>query len=121
MRGSLRPKSGLELCMCPRVTAQSLAFRMLLPAARSCRQRLHGRDTLPRSANPRPLKCDARRSPLTIRVLMRTGNLAAVMKTIGHRDVKTAMHYQHPELDVVLAALDYRVASETTEMRACEK
>jgi hypothetical protein len=45
MRGSLRPKSGLELCMCARVTAQSLAFRMLLPAARSCRQRLHGRDT----------------------------------------------------------------------------
>ena len=28
------------------------------------------------------------------RVLMRTGNLAAVMRTMGHRDVKTAMHYQ---------------------------
>jgi hypothetical protein len=38
---------------------------------------------------------------------MRTGNLAAVMKTMGHRDVKTAMHYQHPELEVVRAALDY--------------
>jgi len=37
--------------------------------------------------------------------LMRTGNLAAVMKTMGHSDVK-AMHYQHPELDVVRAALD---------------
>jgi len=49
---------------------------------------------------------------------MRTGNLAAVMKTMGHRDAKTAMHYQHPELDVVRAALDYRAASETTEMRA---
>jgi hypothetical protein len=49
---------------------------------------------------------------------MRTGNLAAVMKPMGHRDVKTAMHYQHPELDVVRAALDYRAASETTEMRA---
>jgi hypothetical protein len=26
---------------------------------------------------------------------------------MGHRDVKTAMHYQHPELEVVRAALDY--------------
>jgi integrase len=42
------------------------------------------------------------------RVLMRTGNLAAVMRTIGHHDVKTAMHYQHPELEIVRAALDYR-------------
>jgi integrase len=42
------------------------------------------------------------------RVLMRTGNLAAVMRTMGHRDVKTAMHYQHPELEIVRAALDYR-------------
>src|ERR1700739_3052930 len=49
------------------------------------------------------------------RVLMRTGNLAAVMKTMGHRDVKTAMHYQHPELDVVRAALDYGTESETPE------
>jgi hypothetical protein len=49
---------------------------------------------------------------------MRTGNLAAVTKTMGHRDVKTAMHYQHPEHDVVRAALDYGAASETTEMRA---
>jgi hypothetical protein len=39
---------------------------------------------------------------------MRTGNLAAVMRTMGHRDVKTAMHYQHPELEIVSAALDYR-------------
>ena len=34
-------------------------------------------------------------------VLMRTGNLAAVMSTTGHRDVKTAMHYQHPEFEIV--------------------
>jgi len=40
------------------------------------------------------------------RVLMRTGNLAAVMRTMGHRDVKTAMQYQHPELEIVRAALD---------------
>ena len=40
------------------------------------------------------------------RVLQKTGNLAAVMKTMGHKDVKTAMQYQHPELEVVRAALD---------------
>jgi hypothetical protein len=39
---------------------------------------------------------------------MRTGILAAVMRTMGHRDVKTAMHHQHPELEIVRAALDYR-------------
>jgi integrase len=48
------------------------------------------------------------------RVLMRTGNLSAVMKTMGHRDVKTAMHYQHPELEIVRAALDYRPPTSET-------
>ena len=32
------------------------------------------------------------------RVLRGTGNLAAVMKTMGHKDVRTAMRYQDPEL-----------------------
>lgn len=40
------------------------------------------------------------------RVLSSTGNLAAVMKTMGHKDVKTAMQYQHPELEIVRAALN---------------
>ena len=40
------------------------------------------------------------------RVLSNTGNLAAVMKTMGHRDVKTAMKYQHPELEIVRLALN---------------
>jgi integrase len=40
------------------------------------------------------------------RILAKTGNLAAVMKTMGHKDVKTAMQYQHPELEIVRAALD---------------
>src|SRR5207244_4671165 len=52
------------------------------------------------------------------RVLMRTGNLAAVMRTMGHRDVKTAMHYQHPELEIVRAALDCKAVMETAEMPA---
>ena len=42
---------------------------------------------------------------------MQNGNLAAVMRTMGHRDVKTAMHYQHTELEIVRAALDYRPPS----------
>ena len=40
------------------------------------------------------------------RVLKTTGNLAAVMKTMGHKDVKTAMQYQHPELEIVRQALN---------------
>jgi integrase len=57
---------------------------------------------------PRELVLYCARHDYGTRVLMRTGNLAAVMKTMGHRDVKTAMHYQHPELEIVRAALDYR-------------
>ena len=33
------------------------------------------------------------------RILKKTGNLAAVMRTMGHKDVKTAMQYQHPDGD----------------------
>lgn len=40
------------------------------------------------------------------RMLRKTGNLAAVMKVMGHRDVRTAMRYQHPELDIVRDALN---------------
>ena len=49
------------------------------------------------------------------RVLKKTGNLAAVMRTMGHKDVKTAMQYQHPELEIVRAALNQtEAASETS-------
>ena len=40
------------------------------------------------------------------RVLTKAGNLAAVMKTMGHKDVRAAMQYQHPELELVRAALN---------------
>lgn len=40
------------------------------------------------------------------RVLRETVNLAAVMKTMGHKDVRTTMRYQHPELDIVRDALN---------------
>ena len=55
---------------------------------------------------PKELVLYCARHDYGTRVLMRTGNLAAVMRTMGHRDVKTAMHYQHPELETVRAALD---------------
>lgn len=45
------------------------------------------------------------------RILKRTGNLAAVMRTMGHRDVKTAIQYQHPELEIVRAALDQNASA----------
>jgi integrase len=37
-----------------------------------------------------------------------TGNLAMVMKVMGHTDVRTAMRYQHPILDPVRDAIDLR-------------
>ena len=40
------------------------------------------------------------------RVLKKTGNLKLVMQAMGHVDVKTAMKYQHPELDIVRSALN---------------
>ena len=35
------------------------------------------------------------------------------MRTMGHKDVKTAMQYQHPEIEIVRAALDHDTAVET--------
>jgi site-specific recombinase XerD len=56
---------------------------------------------------PKELVLYCARHDYGTRVLTRTGNLAAVMTTMEHRDVKTAMHYQHPALEIVRAALDY--------------
>ena len=41
-------------------------------------------------------------------VLQKTGNITAVMNSMGHSDVKTAMTYQHPELNVVREAINSR-------------
>jgi integrase len=41
-------------------------------------------------------------------VLQKTGNIAVVMNTMGHSDVKTAMTYQHPELNIVREAINAR-------------
>lgn len=50
---------------------------------------------------PKELVLYCSRHDYGTRVLRETGNLAAVMKTMGHKDVRTAMRYQHPELDIV--------------------
>ena len=95
----------------------------VFPSNRAASGHLRSIDRLFREARrqaglPKELVLYCARHDYGTRVLMRTGNLAAVMKTMGHRDVKTAMHYQHPELDVVSAALDYGAADETAEMLA---
>ena len=54
------------------------------------------------------LLCSGRLMNFTF--LVRTGNLAAVMKILE-------MYYQHPELEVVRAALDYNAGTEIVEMR----
>jgi site-specific recombinase XerD len=65
---------------------------------------------------PKELVLYCARHDFGTRVLTYTGNLAAVMRTMGHRDVKTAMHYQHPELETVRAALD-RASTNAHETR----
>ena len=37
-----------------------------------------------------------------------TGNLATVMKVMGHTDVRTSMRYQHPGLESIREAIDQR-------------
>jgi integrase len=41
-------------------------------------------------------------------VLAKTGNLKAVMNTMGHSDVKSAMVYRHPEDEILRNALNAR-------------
>jgi len=49
-------------------------------------------------------------------LLSKTGNLKAVMDTMGHADVKSAMTYQHPEMEIVRAAMNARhISRHTTE------
>jgi hypothetical protein len=65
-----------------------------------CRHAL-GRQARNETGLPKEMVLYCARHDYGTRVLMRTGNLAAVMKTMGHGDEKTAMHYQRPELEIV--------------------
>jgi integrase len=94
----------------------------VFPSARSANGHIRSIDRLFRQARtkaglPKELVLYCARHDYGTRILMRTGNLAAVMKTMGHRDVKTAMHYQHPELEIVRAALDYSAGVGSIEIR----
>jgi len=55
---------------------------------------------------PKSLVLYCGRHDFGTRVLKQTGNLKLVMQSMGHVDVKTAMKYQHPELDIVRSALN---------------
>lgn len=55
---------------------------------------------------PKSLVLYCGRHDFGTRVLKKTGNLKLVMQAMGHVDVKTAMKYQHPELDIVRSALN---------------
>jgi integrase len=95
----------------------------VFPSKRSAAGHLCSIDRLFREARqqaglPKELVLYCARHDYGTRVLMRTGNLAAVMRTMGHRDVKTAMHYQHPELEIVRAALDCGMPNDVAEARA---
>jgi integrase len=57
---------------------------------------------------PKDLVIYCSRHDFGSRVLTNTGNLAAVMKVMGHKDVRAAMHYQHPDIETVRAALNQR-------------
>jgi integrase len=64
------------------------------------------REARDRAGLPKDLVLYCGRHDFGTRVLQETGNLAAVMKTMGHKDVRTAMRYQHPELEIVREALN---------------
>jgi integrase len=95
----------------------------VFPSSRAASGHLRSIDRLFRAARrqaglPEELVLYCARHDYGTRVLMRTGNLAAVMSTMGHRDVKTAMHYQHPEVEVVRRALDYGMPNDIAEIQA---
>jgi integrase len=64
------------------------------------------REARDKAGLPKDLVLYCGRHDFGTRMLRKTGNLAAVMKVMGHRDVRTAMRYQHPELDIVRDALN---------------
>jgi len=54
------------------------------------------------------LKLYACRHTFATDTLERTGNLAALMKTLGHADAQTTMRYQHPGLEQIRKAVEER-------------
>jgi len=48
------------------------------------------------------------RHTFATQALAATGNLAAVMRALGHSNAQTAMIYQHPSIDAIREAVDKR-------------
>ena len=68
-----------------------------------------------RAGLPRQLVLYCCRHDFGTRVLRETGNLAAVMETMGHRDFHSAMKYQHPDLEIVRRALNRQVLTKAPQ------
>lgn len=66
----------------------------------------HFRQARRKAGLPEELVLYCGRHDFGSRVYGRTGNLKLVMNVMGHRDVKTAMRYQHPDLEAARAALN---------------
>jgi hypothetical protein len=65
---------------------------------------------------PRQLVLYCCRHDYGTRILRQTGNLAAVMETMGHKDFQTAMKYQHPDLDIVRRALNRNAPTRASQV-----
>src|SRR5262249_18491987 len=52
------------------------------------------------------------RHTFATQALASTGNLAAVMKALGHSNAQTAMIYQHPGIESIRLAIDEKNESE---------
>ena len=57
---------------------------------------------------PKRLVLNCARHDFGAYVRSKTGNLKVVMDTMGHADMKSAMIYQHPEMEIVRPALNAR-------------
>ena len=60
------------------------------------------------SGLPSSLKLYSCRHTFATDALERTGNLAALMKLLGHSDAQTAMRYQHPGIEQIRRAVEER-------------
>jgi integrase len=64
------------------------------------------REAREKAGLPKNLVLYCGRHDFGTKVLKETGNLAVVMQVMGHRDIKSAMQYQHPDLDMVRDVLN---------------
>ena len=91
----------------PPLTAGS--FLQPIPkAATSPMWPINGDVPVRRSVLDPALKLYCCRHTFATDALERTGNLAALMKALGHADAQTAMKYQHPGLEQIRIAVDER-------------